>query len=74
MGTDALGWIIAAYMTQALLNSLQVGFIAGLFGTLVGVAVGFMSAYFGRWIDAVLRILIGVFIAAFAWAYPARQV
>jgi peptide/nickel transport system permease protein len=50
-------------MSEALPNSLQIGLIAATFGTLVGALVGFASGYFGRIVDAILRVLIDVFLA-----------
>ncbi|HEX6970707.1 MAG TPA: ABC transporter permease, partial [Limnochordia bacterium] len=63
LGTDALGRSVAVQFTEALPNSLQVGLIAATIGTLLGAAVGFVSGYFGRWVDALLRVLIDVFLA-----------
>jgi peptide/nickel transport system permease protein len=63
LGTDALGRSVAFQMSEALPNSLQVGLIAASFGTLVGALVGFASGYFGRIVDAILRVLIDVFLA-----------
>lgn len=63
LGTDSLGRSIAIQMSEAVPNSLQVGLIAAALGTLLGAIVGFASGYFGRFIDAVLRILIDVFLA-----------
>lgn len=63
LGTDTLGRSIAVQMTQAVPNSLQVGLIAALIGTLVGALIGFTSGYFSGPIDAVLRVLIDVFLS-----------
>lgn len=63
LGTDSLGRSIAIQMSEAIPNSLQVGLIAASFGTLMGAIVGFASGYFGRLVDAVLRVLIDVFLA-----------
>lgn len=63
LGTDALGKSIAIQMSEAVPNSLQVGLIAASIGTLLGAIVGFASGYFGKAIDAILRVLIDVFLA-----------
>jgi|FLYN01.1.fsa_nt_gi peptide/nickel transport system permease protein len=63
LGTDALGRSILVQMTEAVPNSLQVGLIAATLGTLLGAVVGFVSGYFGGIVDAVLRILIDVFLS-----------
>ncbi len=63
LGTTSVGQSVAAQMTEAVPNSIQVGLIAALLGTVIGTALGFISGYFGGWIDAVLRVLIDVFLA-----------
>lgn len=63
LGTDSLGRSIAIQMSQAIPNSLQVGLIAACMGTFLGALIGFASGYFGRAVDAVLRILIDVFLS-----------
>lgn len=63
MGTDSLGRSVAVQMAEALPNSLQVGLIAASLGTLLGALIGFASGYFGRIVDALLRVLIDVFLA-----------
>jgi peptide/nickel transport system permease protein len=50
-------------MAEAVPKSMQVGFIAATVGTFVGAVIGFTSGYFGGWVDAVLRILIDVFLS-----------
>ncbi len=63
LGTDSLGRSIAAQMGQAVPNSLQVGLIAAAMGTLIGAVIGFVSGYFGKVVDGILRILIDVFLS-----------
>lgn len=63
LGTDSLGRSIAVQMTEAVPNSMQVGLIAAALGTVLGAFVGFASGYFGRLVDALLRILIDVFLS-----------
>lgn len=63
LGTDSLGRSIAIQMSEAVPKSMQVGLIAASFGTLVGALIGFASGYFGGVVDAVLRVLIDVFLA-----------
>ena len=60
LGTDSLGRSIAIQWSEALLNSLQVGLIAAALGTSLGALIGFVSGYFGRIVDALLRTLIDV--------------
>jgi len=63
LGTDTLGRSIAIQMSEAVPNSLQVGLIAAFLGTLLGALIGFVSGYFGGAVDAVLRVLIDVFLS-----------
>jgi peptide/nickel transport system permease protein len=63
LGTTSLGQSVAAQMTEAVPNSIQVGLIAAVLGTVIGSVLGFVSGYFGGWIDAILRIVIDVFLA-----------
>ena len=63
LGTDTLGRSIAVQWSEAVPNSLQVGLIAAFIGTLLGALIGFVSGYFGGAIDAVLRVLIDVFLS-----------
>jgi peptide/nickel transport system permease protein len=63
LGTDTLGRSIAVQMSEAVPNSLQVGLIAACIGTLFGALLGFASGYFGGAVDAVLRVLIDVFLS-----------
>lgn len=63
LGTTSLGQSVTIQLTEAIPNSVQVGLIAALVGTLIGAFIGFTSGYFGGWVDAVLRILIDVFLS-----------
>lgn len=63
LGTDSLGRSVALQMSEAVLKSLQVGLIAAFLGTFLGALIGFASGYFGGVVDALLRILIDVFLA-----------
>ena len=49
--------------TEAVPNSILVGSIAATIGTVVGAVVGLISGYFGGKVDAVLRVLIDVFLS-----------
>ena len=63
LGTTALGQSVAIQLTEAIPNSIQVGLIAAAVGTILGALIGFSAGYFGGWVDAVLRVLIDVFLA-----------
>lgn len=63
LGTDSLGRSILSQLGEAVPNSLQVGLIAAFLGTMIGAVIGFVSGYFGGVVDAVLRILVDVFLS-----------
>lgn len=63
LGTTSLGQSVVAQWTQALPNSMQVGLIAATIGTVVGGLLGLVSGFFGGKVDAVLRVLIDVFLS-----------
>jgi peptide/nickel transport system permease protein len=56
-GTDFFGRDLLAAMIVGMWQTAVIGFIAGGLGTLVGVILGFTSAYFGGWVD---RIITGL--------------
>jgi peptide/nickel transport system permease protein len=55
LGTDFFGRDLLAAMVVGMWQTAAIGVIAGGLGTLIGVVFGFVSAYFGGWIDAVIR-------------------
>jgi peptide/nickel transport system permease protein len=63
LGTTSLGQDVAFQLTEAIPNSVQVGLIAAAVGTILGALIGFTSGYFGGWVDAILRMLIDVFLS-----------
>jgi peptide/nickel transport system permease protein len=54
-GTDFFGRDLLAAMTVGMWQTALIGVLAGGIGTFIGVVLGFVSAYFGRWIDTVIR-------------------
>jgi len=63
LGSDSLGRSVAVQLCEAILKSLQVGLLAAALGTFFGALIGFTSGYFGKMVDAVLRVLIDVFLS-----------
>lgn len=63
LGTTSLGQSVAVQWTEAVPNSLQVGLVAATIGTVIGAMVGLFAGYFGGKVDAVLRVLIDVFLS-----------
>jgi len=55
LGTDFFGRDLLAAMVVGMWQTAVIGVIAGGLGTLIGVVLGFVSAYFGGWIDAAIR-------------------
>ena len=59
-GSDKQGRNLFAVMVVGTPLTLRIGLIAGIIGVTLGGAVGFISAYYGGWIDAVLRGIVDV--------------
>ncbi len=56
-GTDFFGRNLLAAMVVGMWQTAVIGLIAGGLGTLIGVVLGFISAYFGGWIDSTIRTI-----------------
>ena len=56
-GTDFFGRNMLVAMVVGLWQTAVIGVIAGGLGTLIGVFLGFVSAYFGGWIDSTIRTI-----------------
>ena len=54
-GTDFFGRNLLAAMVVGLWQTAMIGVIAGGLGTFIGVILGFISAYFGGWIDSAIK-------------------
>ncbi len=54
-GTDFFGRNLLAAMVVGMWQTAFIGVFAGGLGTLIGVVLGFISAYFGKWIDGTIR-------------------
>ncbi|HET9660042.1 MAG TPA: ABC transporter permease [Thermomicrobiales bacterium] len=63
MGSTTLGQGVAIQWTQAVPNSILIGLIAATIGTTVGAVIGLAGGYFGGRVDAVLRIVVDVFLS-----------
>jgi len=70
LGTDALGRNIAAGITYGARTSLLIGAIATLVALTLGVIVGALAGYYGRWVDSALMRITEFFqtIPAFLFA------
>src|SRR5215212_9946515 len=54
-GTDFFGRDLLAAMVVGMWQTALIGVLAGGVGTLIGVVLGFISAYFGGFIDAGIK-------------------
>jgi peptide/nickel transport system permease protein len=59
-GSDRQGRNLFAVITSGTLLTLRVGLIAGGLGVTIGAALAFVSAYYGGWVDTVLRSIVDI--------------
>ncbi|MDB5563042.1 MAG: Maltose transporter permease [Hyphomicrobiales bacterium] len=55
LGTDFFGRNLLAAMVVGMWQTAVIGVLAGGLGTFIGVVLGFVSAYFGGWIDSAVK-------------------
>ncbi len=55
LGTDFFGRDLYVAMIVGLKETALIGLLAGGLGTMVGVVLGFISAYFGGWLDMIIK-------------------
>ena len=55
LGTDFFGRDLYVAMVVGLKQTATIGILAGALGTLIGVILGFISAYFGGWLDLIIK-------------------
>jgi len=55
LGTDFFGRNLLAAMVVGMWQTALIGLLAGALGTLIGVVLGFTSAYFGGFIDTAIK-------------------
>ena len=55
LGTDFFGRDLLSEMVVGMWQTALIGVLAGAVGTIIGVIFGFVSAYFGGWIDATIK-------------------
>jgi peptide/nickel transport system permease protein len=59
-GSDKQGRNLFAVMVAGTPLTLRIGVIAGFIGVGLGALIGFVSAYYGGWVDLVLRGIVDV--------------
>jgi len=58
LGTDSLGRDVFCRMLQGAWVSLTIGFVAVGISVVIGIILGGLAGYFGRWVDAVIMRLV----------------
>ena len=59
-GTDKLGRDLFATIVAGIPLTLRIGIFAGLIGLGIGTVLGFVSAYYGGWVDTIIRGVVDV--------------
>ena len=59
-GTDKLGRDLFATIVAGIPLTLRIGIFAGLIGLGIGAVLGFVSAYYGGWVDTIIRGIVDV--------------
>jgi peptide/nickel transport system permease protein len=59
-GSDKQGRNLFAVMVAGTPLTLRIGLIAGFLGVGIGACIGFVSAYYGGWVDGLLRGIVDV--------------
>lgn len=61
-GTDQLGRDVMSRMMWGAGISLKVGFVATGFSLLIGVILGALAGYYGRWVDAIIMRFVDIML------------
>jgi peptide/nickel transport system permease protein len=60
LGTDSQGRDLMAVMIAGIPLTVYIGLVAGFLGVAIGAIMGFAAAYYGGWLDAVVRGIVDV--------------
>lgn len=61
LGTDEKGYDVFSRLMYGGRISLSIGFIVVILETLIGVIIGGISGYFGKWVDQICMRLVDIF-------------
>jgi peptide/nickel transport system permease protein len=62
LGTDRLGEDVVLRVLYGARTAMAIGFVAVGIGSFIGISLGSISGYFGRWIDLVLMRIAEIFM------------
>ena len=60
LGTDRQARDILAVMIVGTPKTLYIGFFAGIVGVTIGTALGLIAAFYGGWIDTVIKTIVDI--------------
>jgi peptide/nickel transport system permease protein len=60
LGTDSQGRDLMSVMIAGIPLTVFIGFVAGFLGVAIGAVLGFSAAYYGGWLDSIVRGLVDV--------------
>jgi peptide/nickel transport system permease protein len=62
LGTDELGRDVLSRMAHGARSSMEVGFVATGIATVIGLLVGLVAGFYGKWVDAVLMRFVDIML------------